>query len=86
MLTPSLHGSELVDDPGVVPDGYDPAIVWEGLAILPYAVAPHYRSDHPESADTEKAVQYLIDRHILFKALRDGEAIVRDGESERVVC
>ncbi len=85
ILTPSLHGVEFVDDPNTVPDGYDPEIVWDCLGILPYAVAPHYRSNHPESAATEESVQYLIDHHILFKALRDGEAIVRDGDAERIV-
>jgi dipeptidase E len=86
ILTPSLHGVEFVDDPNVVPDGYDPEIIWDCLGILPYAVAPHYRSAHPESAATEKSVEYLIDNHMLFRALRDGEAIVRKGDTEWVVC
>jgi len=85
MLMPSLHGSELVDDPNTVPDGYDSPVVWEGLNLIHYAVAPHYKSDHPESADIDKCVEYLIDNHILFKALRDGEAIVVDAQGERVV-
>lgn len=85
MLTPSLHGAELVDDPNVVPDGYKPEIIWEGLGLVPYAIAPHYRSDHPESADIEKSVQFLIDNHILFIALRDGQAIVVNSERQKVV-
>jgi len=82
MLTPSMHGCELVDPPDSVPEGYDSEIIWEGLGLLPYGVAPHYRSNHPESADVEKMVQYYIDNHIPFKALRDGEAIVVDGDRE----
>lgn len=85
MLVPSLHGVELVDDPHVVPEGYDPEIIWDCLGILPYVVAPHYKSDHPESADIDKSVEYLIDNHILFKALRDGEVIVVDGNHEYIV-
>jgi dipeptidase E len=85
MLTPSLRGVELVDDPHAVPAGYDPSIVWEGLGLLSYAVAPHYKSDHPESADIDKFVQYYIDNHVLFRALRDGEAIIVNGEQEEVV-
>jgi dipeptidase E len=84
-LTPSLHGTELVDDPVSVPAGYSPDVIWECLGLVPYAIAPHYRSDHPESADVEKMVQHWIDSHTLFKALRDGEAIVVDGEDEEVV-
>jgi dipeptidase E len=85
MLTPSLRGVELVDDPHAVPAGYDPSIVWECLGLLPYAIAPHYKSDHPESADIDKSVQYYIDNHVLFRALRDGEAIVINGGQEEVL-
>lgn len=79
VLAPSLQGVELVDDPCSVPEGYDPDIIWECLGVLPYMVAPHYRSDHPESEDVERLVEYYIDNHMLFKALRDGEVIVVEG-------
>lgn len=85
ILTPSLHGIDLVDDPNIVPEGYDPTIIWDCLGILPYTVAPHYKSDHPESAAINKTVEYFIDNHVLFIALKDGEAIVRDGDNEMVV-
>jgi dipeptidase E len=85
ILQPHLHGIELVDPPDVVPDGYDKEVIWECLGILPYCVAPHYKSDHPESADVDKTVAYYIENHIPFIALRDGEAIVINGESEEVV-
>jgi len=85
MLTPSLHGAELVDDPNVVPDNYNPEIIWEGLGLVAYAIAPHYKSDHPESADIEKSVQFLIDNHVPFIALRDGQAIVVNGEQQKFV-
>lgn len=84
MLTPSLHGAELVDESNVVPEGYDPEIVWNCLNLVPYAIAPHYKSDHPESADIDKSVEYLIDNHIPFIALRDGEAIVVDGDKQSI--
>jgi len=85
MLTPSLHGAELVDEPNIVPDGYDPDIIWDCLGLVPYAIAPHYKSDHPESAAIDKSVEHLIDNHIPFIALRDGEVIVVDGEKQDIV-
>jgi dipeptidase E len=85
MLVPSLHGAELVDEPDIVPEGYNPDVIWECLGLLPYAVAPHYKSDHPESAAVDKSVEYLIDHHIPFIALRDGEAIVINGAEHNVV-
>ncbi|HEX3082691.1 MAG TPA: Type 1 glutamine amidotransferase-like domain-containing protein [Candidatus Saccharimonadia bacterium] len=81
----SLRGADLVDDPHNVPAGYQTEIIWDGMGVVPYAIAPHYRSDHPESADIEKSVEYLIDHHIPFIALRDGQAIVREGDRESVV-
>ena len=85
MLAPSLHGAELVDDPYDVPEGYDATVIWECLGLVPYAIAPHYKSDHPESAAVDKLVQYYIDNHILFKALRDGQVIVVQGSQEQVI-
>lgn len=85
MLTPSLHGAELVDAPDVVPDGYHPDIIWDCLGLVPYAIAPHYKSDHPESAAIDRSIEYLIDNHIPFIALRDGEAIIIEGNKQKVV-
>lgn len=85
VLTPSLEGVDFIDDPNVVPPGYDVPLVRECLGVLPYHVMPHYRSDHPESEGVELAVQHLIDHHVPFVALRDGEAIVREGDREFVV-
>lgn len=76
---PDLHGIELVDDDTIVPAGYSPEIIWSGLNFVPYAVAPHYRSDHPEAAAIEQAVQYFESHKIPYRALRDGQAIVVNG-------
>lgn len=85
IMQPHLHGIELVDDPNVVPKGYEPQIIWDCLGLIPYCVAPHYKSDHPESADVDKTVAYYIDNHIPFLALRDGEAIVIEGDNQTIV-
>ncbi len=85
MLTPTLRGTELVDEPLNVPAGYAPDIIWDCLGILPYCLLPHYKSDHPESALVGECVDYMIDQHMPFIALRDGEAIVRSGATEHVV-
>ncbi len=85
VLAPSLHGVELVDPKDEIAEGYDAETVWGGLGILGYAVAPHYKSDHPESDDVNKYVEYLADNHMLFKTLRDGEIIVIKDGSEKIV-
>ncbi len=50
--------------------------IWEGLGILPFVFQPHYHSDHPESARTDKEIEYCIENKILFKAYRDGEVLL----------
>jgi dipeptidase E len=86
MLTPSLHGAELVDDPANVPPGYPPEIVWDCLGVLPFHIAPHYRSgEDSEAAAIDHVVTYLIDNHLPFIALRDGEALVFDGERKEII-
>jgi dipeptidase E len=84
VMTPTLHGVELVDDPDLVPDGYEQEIVWDGLGLIHFAIVPHYRSNHPESAAVEEVVQYYIENHILFQALRDGEVIVINGSQQSI--
>ncbi|MEU6173852.1 Type 1 glutamine amidotransferase-like domain-containing protein [Streptantibioticus parmotrematis] len=75
-----------VDDPEHLPEGYpEGPVLWDGLGLLSFAVAPHYRSDHPESDEIEDTVRHYIDHHEPFVALRDGQAIVVDGDDVRVV-
>jgi len=77
VLTPTLKGIHLADEPELTPAGYESApVIWEGLGLCPYCIAPHYRSDHPESPIIEKSVAYFLENAIPFVALRDGQAIV----------
>lgn len=78
VVTPTLEGIHLADDPGAQPAGYAGDIIWSGLGFVPFCIAPHYRSDHCESALIEKSVEYFIERKIPFIALRDGEALLLD--------
>lgn len=76
VLSPTLHGLELVDDPNIVPQEYNPEIIWSGLDIVAFSIAPHYKSNHPESGNVDKEVEYFIKLKIPFKTLRDGEVII----------
>jgi dipeptidase E len=88
VATPSLRGIELVDTAEVaeaLPPGYQPHIVWEGLGLVPYSIAPHYRSDHFESEKVEHVVAYFQRHDVPYRALRDGEAILVDGDEEMIL-
>lgn len=76
VLSPSLKGLDTVDDPNLPADGYSSEVIWEGLGLIDFAFAPHYRSNHPESAAVEKEVEYYKNQGLKFIALHDGEVIV----------
>lgn len=85
VLQPHLRGVELVDDPSIIPSDYNKEIIWDCLGLVSFCIAEHYKSDHLESKDIDKLISYYIDHHIPFIALRDGEAIVVDGNNRNVV-
>lgn len=86
VATYDLHGIELVDDPNEVPDGYLPTIVWEGLKFVRKSIAPHYRSNHPESEAINRVVEYFIDNDIDYLTLSDGEVLlVQDSVITKIV-
>jgi dipeptidase E len=78
VLTPTLEGIHLADNPEVIPQGYPNEVIWEGLGLLPFCIAPHWRSNHPESAMIDESVEYFMEHKIPFIALRDGETYVTD--------
>ncbi|MDZ4227782.1 MAG: Type 1 glutamine amidotransferase-like domain-containing protein [Candidatus Levybacteria bacterium] len=76
ILSPTLHGLELVDDPSIIPEGYNSEIDWNGLNLVNFSFAPHYKSDHPESGMVDREVEYFIKHKMPFKTLRDGEVLI----------
>lgn len=82
VATPTLRGIELVDDPAVAADD---ETVWQGLSLVSFSIAPHYRSGHPESAAIETVVRYWRDHDMPFRTLRDGQALVVDGSRMELV-
>jgi dipeptidase E len=79
VVTKTLKGIDIVDDPNQVPKGYNPDIIWEGLGLYDKSIAPHFRSDHPESPLIEKVVEFFEHETMPYVALHDGEAIVING-------
>jgi dipeptidase E len=76
ILAPSLESLQIVDDPTELPYKQQRKVIMEGLGILDYMILPHYKSDHPESAEINKEVAYCKRNKIPFKTLRDGEVII----------
>jgi dipeptidase E len=76
VLAPSLKGIEIADPIDISLHLTQTGLIWDGLGILDFAIAPHYRSDHNESDLIKKLVEYYIENKILFKALKDGEVLI----------
>jgi dipeptidase E len=72
----TLEGIELVDDLGQLPESYESKIIWKGLGFYEKSIAPHYKSDHPETAAIDKVVAYFEEKKMPYTALHDGEVIV----------
>ncbi|WP_321963527.1 Type 1 glutamine amidotransferase-like domain-containing protein [Paraburkholderia sp. J7] len=81
----TLRALVRVSDPAEIPPGYDSAVVWDGLRLLPFSFVVHFESDHPESAAVGEEVEFY-ERHCMpYRTLRDGEAFVMDGMRSEVV-
>lgn len=76
VLTPTLRPYAITDDAKNFPYPEITEQIWEGLGIVPFVFQPHYKSDHEESASTDKEIEYCIENKILFKAYRDGEVLI----------
>lgn len=77
VIGPTLKGVELVDDPAIVPEGYESEIIWDGVGLVDFSFAPHRQSDHPESATMEKVVEFYKKNNMPFRGLKDGEVIIQ---------
>lgn len=77
VLSESMKGIELVDEPEV--DPYNTGeVIYEGLGLIDYTPMVHYKSDHPETKLIDKAIEYANANNIKYKTLRDGEVIIKD--------
>ena len=86
VLAPSLRGLELCDDLAEVTrlHGTEPA--WDGLGVLDHAFVPHLDSPgHPETEAMREVARLYRASGVPYVGLRDGQAMVVDGDDVRVV-
>lgn len=76
VLCGTLRGIEIVDDIKYVKEIYGAETIWDGIGILPYSIAPHFKSNHPESELIDKVIEYFISQNISYKTLKDGDTII----------
>jgi dipeptidase E len=83
VLSPDFSGLELVDDPNIDPDGYVKQRVNEGLGIIDFSIAPHFRSDHPEAQKINRVVDYYLSNTIKFVAMKDDDVLFIDTKKSK---
>lgn len=76
VLAPSLKAYPIVDDSTDTPYDELKEVIWDGLGLIAFAFMPHYKSNHPESADVDKEIEFCEQNKIPYKAVRDGEVII----------
>jgi dipeptidase E len=76
VLAPDLHAYQIVDNPKDFPYAESQETLWEGLGLVDFAFMPHFDSDHPESADIGKEIQFCQEMSMPYRAVRDGEVII----------
>lgn len=82
VLGPSLRGLELVDETGPVAATYAEPVIWAGLGVIDFAFVPHYESaGHPETEDVGRVAERYRREGVPHQTLRDGEALVVDGDN-----
>jgi dipeptidase E len=81
LMTKTLRGTEMGDDPYVVPEGYEQEIIWSGLGMIYPQLVPHYQSAW-FGDEAQAMADYFEDNGLKYKGLKDGEVYVVDGAFE----
>lgn len=76
VLQKSLKGIDLVDDPLETKNAYDLDPIWEGVGLIDFTFVPHFESDHEESEDTSKEIEFYKKNNISYTTLHDGEVLL----------
>lgn len=75
VLGDNLSGMDIVD-PLDTPYKEQEEIIWEGLNLIDFRFIPHWNSDHAESSDIDKEIEFCKENKIEYKAIRDGDVII----------
>lgn len=80
IMSPSLTGLNLVDNPEEIPAGYDKDIVWSGLNLVDYQIVPHYNSVNKSLAKLMQDIIIMYDKeNIVYKTLTDEQILIVHG-------
>lgn len=79
VLTPSLNGIDLADNPRRIPMGYDEEILWTGLNLIDFQIVPHFMAHDKFLASVmQKLIDFYQKNGINYIPLTDEQAIIID--------
>ncbi len=76
VLSKKLDAYAIVDDANDFPYFEIQETIWEGIGLIDFVLLPHFDSDHPESSDINKELQYCMEHQLSYKTLRDGDVLI----------
>lgn len=86
IMTPDLKGPVWSDEDktDIVPDGYEPNVIWDGLNLVPFYIAPHVGNEiHGEGP--QQYIEYYKAQKAAYYALKDGQVVIVDGHKTEVL-
>lgn len=81
VMTKTLRGVEMEDDPYVVPAGYEEEIIWNGLGVVYPQLVPHFATEY-FGENAQAMVDYFQENGLKYVTLKDGEVYVVNGQFE----
>lgn len=81
-----LEAVAIMDEPDAAAPGYVTTDRLDaGMGLVPFTIIPHYDSPHPEAELAGKSVAWAKERGIDHVALRDGDAVIRQGDQIEIL-
>jgi len=76
VLSESLRSYQYASDANDTPYPAVSSAIWDGLGLIDFAFMPHFQSDHSESEEIDKEIEYCNVHGIPYRPVKDGDALV----------
>lgn len=86
IMAPDIKSSDWgdSDSPHIVPDGYDPEIIWDGLSQVPFYIVPHI-GNKQFNGKPEDMAKSCDSQNVPYYAITDSQVVVVNGDSVKLL-
>jgi dipeptidase E len=78
LLSKSLRGVAVMDEPELDPYKTNQPPIYDGLGLIDEMIIPHFNSNHKETELASKAVEYCKQNNFSYIAMQDGDVMIKD--------